>query len=334
MRNGNSSWQRSTRRAGTSAALRIALALAAALSTVSWCGSTFAGQTTLSATLPTTNVDGTKLENLSSLRAYWRCGAGSGYPLQETWPAPLTGSDTVHDVLGLPDGTTCFFVLTALTTDGAESMFSNEASKVMPPPDPPGKAGLVVATQPDPPPTVFQSSADVGGPALAGSSAIASGIYTLKAGGSDIWGTADQFRFTYTTLTGDGEIVARVSSLTNADVWTKAGVMIRDTLQPGSPYVLMMVSSMRGVDLQWRAAANQNAQQALSDMTTRAPRWLRLTRSGNVFRGYHSADGVTWTLYSTQTVPLQANALVGLAVTSHNVAVLATGVFDGVRVID
>jgi regulation of enolase protein 1 (concanavalin A-like superfamily) len=69
-------------------------------------------------------------------------------------------------------------------------------------------------------------------------------------------------------------------------------------------------------------------------MTTRAPRWLRLTRTGNVFRGYHSADGVSWTLYSTQTVPLQANALVGLAVTSHNVAALATGVFDGVRVID
>ena len=46
----------------------------------------------------------------------------------------------------------------------------------------------------------------------------------------DIWGTAAEFHFAYQQLAGDGEIVARVVSLTNTDQWAKAGVMLRGSL--------------------------------------------------------------------------------------------------------
>ena len=46
---------------------------------------------------------------------------------------------------------------------------------------------------------------------------------SLAGSGTDIWGAADEFRFTYQTLTGDASIVARIAALQNVDVWTKAG---------------------------------------------------------------------------------------------------------------
>ena len=71
---------------------------------------------------------------------------------------------------------------------------------------------------------------DIGSPSLAGDATYASGTFTLKGTGADIGGTSDQFRFVYQPLAGDGQIVARVTSLTNTNTLAKAGVMI-----PGGP---------------------------------------------------------------------------------------------------
>ena len=52
-------------------------------------------------------------------------------------------------------------------------------------------------------------------------------------GGADIWDTSDQFQFVYQPLQGDVEVIARVASLQYADAWSKAGVMIRESLTGG-----------------------------------------------------------------------------------------------------
>src|SRR6185436_19114387 len=52
-------------------------------------------------------------------------------------------------------------------------------------------------------------------------------VGVVRGAGADIWGTADAFRLAYQTLSGDGQIVARVASVQNINAWTKAGVMIR-----------------------------------------------------------------------------------------------------------
>src|SRR4051812_33297422 len=67
-------------------------------------------------------------------------------------------------------------------------------------------------------------AADIGSPALTGSTTYASGVFTVKAAGTDIWGTSDQFRFVYQPITGDVEVIARVDSIAAADPWSKAGV--------------------------------------------------------------------------------------------------------------
>lgn len=48
-------------------------------------------------------------------------------------PIALTSMNvTTHTVTGLATGTTYFFVVTAFNTDGTESTFSNEVSKMIP----------------------------------------------------------------------------------------------------------------------------------------------------------------------------------------------------------
>lgn len=74
---------------------------------------------------------------------------------------------------------------------------------------------------------------DIGSVAAAGGASYSGATFTVRGSGADIWGTADEFRFVYRTLTGDGSILARVATVTNTNSWTKSGVMMRETLTAG-----------------------------------------------------------------------------------------------------
>src|SRR5262245_20742450 len=105
---------------------------------------------------------------------------------------------------------------------------------------------------PPPPPSATLTSADIGQVGAAGSTSIANGVYTVRGSGSDIWGTQDEFRFAYASMGGDGEITARVDSLSATDQWTKAGVMIRETLSASSRFADTLVSVSNGVGFNQR----------------------------------------------------------------------------------
>lgn len=173
---------------------------------------------------------------------------------------------------------------------------------------------------------------EIGTVALAGSASYAENVFTISASGDDIWNSADGFGFTYQTLRGDGTITARVSGLTNTNVWTKAGVMLRQSLDPGSLHVFMLVSAANGLALQSRATQGGGST-SQAGATSVAPVWVRLVRSGSVFTGYSSADGVNWTYVSQQTLILNTTLYAGLAVTSHQNGVLATATFDHVSAV-
>src|SRR5437764_110155 len=91
---------------------------------------------------------------------------------------------------------------------------------------------------------------DIGAVGAVGSSSGSGGSFTVTGAGADIWGTADAFHYVYTTLTGDGSIVAQVTSEQYVANWTKAGVMMRETLDPGSRHALMLVSPGKGLAFQ------------------------------------------------------------------------------------
>jgi regulation of enolase protein 1 (concanavalin A-like superfamily) len=192
----------------------------------------------------------------------------------------------------------------------------------------------VTVTAPPPPPTGLLpgwTNADVGTVPFAGNATLTGGTYTVTGSGADVWGNADQFNYAYRSLTGDGTIVARVASEQNVSPWVKAGVMIRETLTAGSAHAFMFVSPAKGTAFQRRGVAGGPSVSTSGPMAA-APRWVKLTRSGNTFTAYDSADGVTWTVVGTDTIPMGSTVFVGLAVTSHNAGASATATFDSVTI--
>jgi len=156
------------------------------------------------------------------------------------------------------------------------------------------------------------------------------GTFTMTGSGADIWNQADEFHFAYKTLSGVGSIVAKVVSVDNTNNWAKAGVMIRETLEPGSKHSMTVVTPAQGVSFQRRVETDSDSSN--TDVTGLvAPYWVKIERdiAGN-FTGYLSADGTTWTLIGTENIQMGANIYIGLAVTSHDAARTCQAVFTNV----
>jgi hypothetical protein len=151
--------------------------------------------------------------------------------------------------------------------------------------------------------------------------------YRMSGAGTDIWNNTDEFRYAYKQLTGDGSIAARVQSIDNTNSWAKAGVMIRASLDPGSPHAMVVVTPGNGVSFQRRLLAGGSSE----DTTLpgpQAPYWVRLTRTGDTLAAAHSLTGVDpWADLGTVTLPMSASVYIGLAVTSHNPDAVAVARF-------
>ena len=164
----------------------------------------------------------------------------------------------------------------------------------------------------------------------------APGSITMSAAGTDIWDVADEFRFAYKRLSGDGTIIARVDSIENTHNWAKGGVMIRESLEPWSRHAMVIVSPASGVAFQ-RRLADSSASTGTTEAGIVAPWWIKLTRTGNELTAQHSADGVTWVdvgpdpAASTDAVVMGGTIYIGLALTSHSSGNATTAEFSNVE---
>jgi hypothetical protein len=225
------------------------------------------------------------------------------------------GKTTTTTVSNLTDGRTYYLAVKAYDSAGNHSGFSNEVSKT------------VGATSP----TQLQGW-DVGNVGLAGSTSYSSGRYTLKGSGADIWGSADAFHFAYQPLNGNGSIVARVRSLTNTHQFAKAGVMIRENLNSNDRHALVTLTPSNGVRF-IRRTSTGGSSSATAGAAVVAPYWVKLTRSGDTFTAYQSANGSTWTrIGSAVTIRMRTSVYVGLAVTSRNNSTLGTATLENVSI--
>jgi regulation of enolase protein 1 (concanavalin A-like superfamily) len=162
-----------------------------------------------------------------------------------------------------------------------------------------------------------QIDADIGSPSIRGSASYSSGTYTISAGGTDIWNTADQFNYVYKQVTGDVDVKARVASLTNTDIWAKAGVMIRGSLGAGAKHASMFLTAGEGYAFQRRPSTG-GVSENTGGGSGQAPGWVRIKRAGSLFTAYKSTDGQTWTVVGSDSISMSSTVLVGIAVTSHN----------------
>jgi hypothetical protein len=192
------------------------------------------------------------------------------------------------------------------------------------------------------------ANADIGSPLLAGSACQVDTGWDVSAAGADIWEKRDQFHFVYRPVEGDFDIAVRVDGFTPAHLYSKAGLMIRETLGPDSPHLMFLVFSdnshrnnnLGAYEMQFRPAVGADCQGVYPAVKPPAPpefpaafpnSWLRVVRRGDCFSAFGSTDGMNWRIYGKQELSLSPTVYAGPALTSHEPGVLARAAFRDYR---
>ncbi|WP_344576865.1 hypothetical protein [Nonomuraea roseoviolacea] len=155
----------------------------------------------------------------------------------------------------------------------------------------------------------------------------------------------DHFFFAHRSLTGDGSLTARVTSMTGKvrvpdrvpgarrlDArlvpWAKAGLVVKDGVRQGSTYAAVMVTGGHGVRMQHDFT--QDTAGLPGGVSAGSPRWLRLDRKGQEITGYESADGRRWTEVGRARLPgLPDTAEIGLFAASPGDLTVTRADFGG-----
>lgn len=188
------------------------------------------------------------------------------------------------------------------------------------------------------------SNLDIGSPQLAGSARPVENGWAIIAGGADIWEKSDQFHFVCKPVSGDFDIAVRVESFTPAHLYSKAGLMIRETLKADSPHLMFLVfaenaprnNNLGAYEMQFRLLPGGDCQAIYPVVRPPAPpefpaafpnSWMRVQRRRDQFSAFASTDGRTWKLYAVHTLALGDVVYAGPALTSHNPQVVAKARF-------
>lgn len=174
---------------------------------------------------------------------------------------------------------------------------------------------------------------DIGATGLTGNATHAGGVFTVSGAGA-IGSTSDKERYLYQTLSGDGSIVARVSTLgSGGGSSARVGIQIRDTLASNSKALTLAVNSSGAYKWMRRTATGGNTSNTNSGSATAPNLWVRLTRVGNVITASKSTNGTSWTTVGSVTVTLASNCYIGVTVGSGSTTLLNTTQFSNITVV-
>ncbi|HEU5383638.1 MAG TPA: PQQ-binding-like beta-propeller repeat protein, partial [Ktedonobacteraceae bacterium] len=180
-----------------------------------------------------------------------------------------------------------------------------------------------LASPPSPPPSDPNcpngwSCQDIGTSTPAGSETVSGGSWSVSAGGAGVGGASDQFRLLSQNLSGDTQITAQVATQQATSATSQAGLMIRQTADPGSPYYALFVNPNNKLVVQYRTVFGGAATVANTVSTGGLPLYLEVQRIGDQFQAATSTDGTNYTLVpgTTATVVMPTAILAGLAVSS------------------
>jgi hypothetical protein len=199
----------------------------------------------------------------------------------------------------------------------------------------PGATAVPDTNEPAPEPSQLSqpwSHADIGTVGVAGAAVQQSGTFAVYGAGTQIWGGADSFHFVYQPISGDKDIVARVTSLDFGSPGANVGVMMREQLAEGSRNAYVGIN--RQLDAYYTHRASPNDGTSYAGANSGSGFWLKLSRRSNLFTAYTSSDGVSWTAVpnSAQTIPMGITIYAGLAVSSGDSSALRRATLDSVSV--
>ena len=246
-------------------------------------------------------------------------------PVGHTSSIP-TGITPQQTLTNLTVGSNYYFAVTAYSTAGTESDFSTEVSYTpsavlnptnsVPASTNPVSTGLPLPWQ----------SRDVGPVSVPGAASGTNNVFTITGTGT-FGSTSDSFYFVYQPMSGDGEIIAQISSATNR---YSAAVMIRESLTPNSIYTLIGASN--GKWLRERRDSTGGSASATSWGNVTGPNaWVRLARTGKTLTRYTSPDGVNWSALDSRTTSMGSQTYIGLAVGSVGATNPASVKFSNIK---
>ncbi len=165
-----------------------------------------------------------------------------------------------------------------------------------------------------------------------------SGTFTMATRSEDIWGQSDDFYYIFKQLSGPGSISAKIESVANTANGARCGVMIREMLTGDSKHAFTFIRADGGVRFNRRVETG--------DITTNSvengllfPHWVKLERDiSGLFTASHSADGIDWVpvddqnLGSSDTVLMDNNVYIGLALSSNNTSEICEAVISDVQI--
>lgn len=156
--------------------------------------------------------------------------------------------------------------------------------------------------------------------------------YTLRAAGSNMWFGKDEFHFAWRRISGDFILQTRVAFPgKGVDPHRKAGLIVRSSLDSGSPHVNVSRHGDGLVALQFRRAAGADTEEVRSAVN--GADVLQLERKGDTYTMSVARFGDTYTTEHLTGVTLGPDVYVGVFVCSHNPDVAETAVFRNVRLI-
>jgi hypothetical protein len=158
--------------------------------------------------------------------------------------------------------------------------------------------------------------------------------WNITGGGSGLGGTNDQCQLAYLPQAGDFDYKVRLDSLSVADAWSEAGLIVREDLTPGGRFAATLATpNISGAFFESRTATNGSPAFFGSFPVNYPNTWLRLKRAGSIFSGFAGFDGTNWAQLGTATMALPTTVYFGFVVSSYTTNQSATGAFRDFSVV-
>jgi Tol biopolymer transport system component len=183
---------------------------------------------------------------------------------------------------------------------------------------------------------LFEYHADVGDVDHAGSVEYDAeeATYLVAGGGENMWFDEDAFHFVWREAEGDVALAADVVLTgTGSDPHRKAGLIIRQSLEPDAPYVDVVVHGDGLTSLQFREEAGGPTREIQSNVSS--PERIRIDKDGDyVFMSVAPADGELQSAGGSTRITFEEPFLIGLAVCAHDAVAVEKALFSNVEIIE
>jgi len=164
------------------------------------------------------------------------------------------------------------------------------------------------------------SATDVGGASPGGQTVHGPTAMDVFGGGDDIWYDSDQFRFVWREVHGDFDLSATVTSLEPVHQYTKAGLMLRDSLDPNSAHAMVIAFPTGALEVGHRLSAGADVRAIGADGSGTFPDiHFKMERREKTVTLFYAFEEGAWIAGDTVTLEeLDEQDYVGLAVLSHD----------------